>query len=353
MLDFAFGLWRVQPTDGGDYTAVNPRPAGPDDVGGNLNVASFNVLNYFTTPASQGGRGADDAGGVRAPADQDHRRDSEARRRRRGADRDREQHGGDRRSRRRTQRRSGCRHVRVHRHRHHRHRRDQGRVHLQAGARDARRASTRSWTRRSIRASSTRSTGRRSRRRSGRTTTGGVFTPVVNHLKSKGSDCNAVGDPDTGDGAGNCNLTRTAAAEALVDWLAERSDRQRRRRLPDHRRPQLLRQGGADRRAAGRRLHRSHPRVPGRERLLVRVRRPARLPRPRARRRGPRRRGDGRDGVAHQRRRARHPRLRHGVQAAGAGRAVRAERVTARPTTTRCSSASTRATRSRRRSTSR
>ena len=43
---------------------------------------------------------------------------------------------------------------------------------------------------------------------------------MVNHLKSKGSDCNDVGDPDTGDGAGNCNLTRTAAAEALVDWLA-------------------------------------------------------------------------------------------------------------------------------------
>ena len=49
---------------------------------------------------------------------------------------------------------------------------------------------------------------------------GGVFTVAVNHLKSKGSDCNDVGDPDLGDGAGNCNLTRTAAAEALVDWLA-------------------------------------------------------------------------------------------------------------------------------------
>jgi predicted extracellular nuclease len=43
---------------------------------------------------------------------------------------------------------------------------------------------------------------------------------VVNHLKSKGSDCNAMGDPDTGDGQGNCNGTRTGAAEALVDWLA-------------------------------------------------------------------------------------------------------------------------------------
>ena len=29
-----------------------------------------------------------------------------------------------------------------------------------------------------------------------------------------------VGDPDTGDGQGNCNVTRTNAAEALVDWLA-------------------------------------------------------------------------------------------------------------------------------------
>ena len=51
-------------------------------------------------------------------------------------------------------------------------------------------------------------------------TTGGIFTVAVNHLKSKGSDCNDVGDPDLGDGAGNCNITRTLAAQALVDWLA-------------------------------------------------------------------------------------------------------------------------------------
>jgi predicted extracellular nuclease len=51
-------------------------------------------------------------------------------------------------------------------------------------------------------------------------TTGGVFTVVINHLKSKGSDCNAVGDPDIFDGQGNCNVTRTNAATALVDWLA-------------------------------------------------------------------------------------------------------------------------------------
>jgi endonuclease/exonuclease/phosphatase family metal-dependent hydrolase len=50
--------------------------------------------------------------------------------------------------------------------------------------------------------------------------TGGIFTVAVNHLKSKGSDCNDLGDPDLGDGAGNCNLTRLAAALALADWLA-------------------------------------------------------------------------------------------------------------------------------------
>lgn len=50
--------------------------------------------------------------------------------------------------------------------------------------------------------------------------TGARFTVVVNHLKSKGSGCNDVGDPDAGDGQGNCNGTRTKAAQALVDWLA-------------------------------------------------------------------------------------------------------------------------------------
>lgn len=50
--------------------------------------------------------------------------------------------------------------------------------------------------------------------------TGARFTVVVNHLKSKGSACDDVGDPDLGDGQGNCSQTRRAAAEALVDWLA-------------------------------------------------------------------------------------------------------------------------------------
>ncbi|MFD0932516.1 ExeM/NucH family extracellular endonuclease [Psychroflexus salinarum] len=48
--------------------------------------------------------------------------------------------------------------------------------------------------------------------------TDGVLTVAVNHLRSKGSPCS--GDPDLNDGAGNCNQTRTEAAAALVDWLA-------------------------------------------------------------------------------------------------------------------------------------
>jgi predicted extracellular nuclease len=43
--------WRVRPIAGVDYafTPANPAPASPDDVGGSMTVASFNVLNYFTT----------------------------------------------------------------------------------------------------------------------------------------------------------------------------------------------------------------------------------------------------------------------------------------------------------------
>ncbi|MDH3861405.1 MAG: ExeM/NucH family extracellular endonuclease, partial [Gammaproteobacteria bacterium] len=46
------------------------------------------------------------------------------------------------------------------------------------------------------------------------------LTIVVNHLKSKGSSCESDGDPNLGDGQGNCNLTRTSAAAALADWIA-------------------------------------------------------------------------------------------------------------------------------------
>ncbi len=52
------------------------------------------------------------------------------------------------------------------------------------------------------------------------TATGAVLTVVVNHLKSKGSSCDSDGDPNTSDGQGNCNQTRTNAAAAIADWIA-------------------------------------------------------------------------------------------------------------------------------------
>ncbi len=51
------------------------------------------------------------------------------------------------------------------------------------------------------------------------TATTGRFTVAVNHLKSKGSACDDVGDPNLNDGQGECNGTRTRAANALGDWL--------------------------------------------------------------------------------------------------------------------------------------
>ncbi len=49
------------------------------------------------------------------------------------------------------------------------------------------------------------------------TNDGAVFIVDVNHLKSKGSACDA---PDAGDGQGNCNVVRTNAANELANWLA-------------------------------------------------------------------------------------------------------------------------------------
>ncbi len=73
VLDYSFGNYKIQPTGPATYTVENPRPVAPASVGGNLTVATFNVLNYFSTiddrdrpvrnicgpNADQGCRGAD------------------------------------------------------------------------------------------------------------------------------------------------------------------------------------------------------------------------------------------------------------------------------------------------------
>ncbi|WP_124327689.1 ExeM/NucH family extracellular endonuclease [Desulfonema ishimotonii] len=70
--DHRFGAYCIQPAGAISFTPANPRPGSPPDTGGTLRVASFNVLNYFNTfgPGNCGKgvggeatncRGADDA----------------------------------------------------------------------------------------------------------------------------------------------------------------------------------------------------------------------------------------------------------------------------------------------------
>ncbi len=231
VMDYGFGLYRIQPTQGADYTSVNPRTAAPDEVGGDVRVASFNVLNYFTTiddgrndicgPAGvQECRGADNAeeltrqrdkivaaitainadvvglieiennvnddavidlvdslNAVNGPGTYDYVATAAI--------------GTDAIKVAIVYQPDSVSPV--------------GPYAILDSSVDPRFIDTKS---RPVLAQSFADAS------------GSVFTVAVNHLKSKGSDCNDVGDPDLGDGAGNCNVTRTAAAEALVDWLA-------------------------------------------------------------------------------------------------------------------------------------
>ncbi len=49
VLGYDFNLYRIVPTGPADYTAMNPRPAAPEPVGGSLRVAAMNTLNFFVT----------------------------------------------------------------------------------------------------------------------------------------------------------------------------------------------------------------------------------------------------------------------------------------------------------------
>ncbi len=231
VLDFAFGLYRVHPTQGANYSSDNPRPAAPAAVGGTLKVASVNVLNYFTTiddgvndicgpSTDQECRGADDAEELTRQRDKLVAALA-------GIDADI----------------AGLVEIEN----------DPANAalgDLVAGLNDVVGADSYDYIATgpigtdAIRVALIYKPGsvapvgdyaildnsvdgrfnddlnrpvlaQSFRDNSG----GGIVTVAVNHLKSKGSDCGAS-DPDTGDGSGNCNLTRTAAAEALVDWLA-------------------------------------------------------------------------------------------------------------------------------------
>ncbi|MDJ0511731.1 MAG: ExeM/NucH family extracellular endonuclease [Crocosphaera sp.] len=58
VLSFGFGEYRIQPVNPVDFQPTNPRPITPDPVGGDLRVASINVLNFFTTLDEPGNPGS-------------------------------------------------------------------------------------------------------------------------------------------------------------------------------------------------------------------------------------------------------------------------------------------------------
>ncbi len=73
VLSFGFNEWRLQPTtqvtattpalQRTTFKSTNPRTPAPEDVGGDIRIASFNVLNYFVHFGGDA-RGADDEAGL-------------------------------------------------------------------------------------------------------------------------------------------------------------------------------------------------------------------------------------------------------------------------------------------------
>jgi hypothetical protein len=230
VLDYSAGSYRVQPLVTPDFVAANPRPSEPAALEGQLRVASFNVLNYFNGDGQGGGfptsRGADSAeefqrqrakliaailaskadivglmeiendgyGEHSAIADLVAGLNAALPRGQRfnyvnpGVER----LGGDEIA-------VGLIY-----------RRDRVLPHKMAKILDS-----------SVDARFDDSKNRPALAQTFRQRQSGErLTVAVNHLKSKGSACGDA-DPDTGDGQGNCNLTRALAAQALVDWLAK------------------------------------------------------------------------------------------------------------------------------------
>lgn len=72
VLGYGFNAWRLQPADGtaaGTFAPTNTRTGRPADVGGDVQVGSFNVLNYFLTLTGPDARGARTAADFKRQAD--------------------------------------------------------------------------------------------------------------------------------------------------------------------------------------------------------------------------------------------------------------------------------------------
>jgi predicted extracellular nuclease len=225
--------WRLRPIAGADYTftRANPRTAEPDEVGGRLRVASFNVLNYFTTldeTSSDSGpcgpTGGADCRGADSLAELDRQRAKTV-----AAITAIDPHI------------AGLIEIQN----------DQGAAtaHLVAALNAATAPERYAFVQTGsigtdaikqafvYQPAAVRPVGKAALLTSAvhpdfvdtanrpalaqtfeEVATGERLTVAVNHFKSKGSAC--TGDPDVGDGQGNCNVTRTAAARALAAWLA-------------------------------------------------------------------------------------------------------------------------------------
>ena len=242
VLGFDFSLYRIYPTAPADYTAVNPRPAAPDPVGGSLRVAAMNTLNFFITPDYPTGNPLDNKCG---PANNMECRGAdfiEANEFSRQRDKllqaliglDADVIGLNE-----IENSTGVEPL------------GDPSNGVVAGLNSILGAGTYSYIDTGVigtdairvgliykpaavtpvgahkildSAVDPRFIDTRSRPVLAQTfeeiASGARITVAVNHLKSKGSACADIGDPDARDGQGNCNGTRTAAAKALVDWLA-------------------------------------------------------------------------------------------------------------------------------------
>ncbi len=229
VLGFDFSLYRIFPTGPADYTAVNPRPSAPEPVGGSVRVAAMNTLNFFVTLDPSGGpldnkcgplntlecRGADDAGEFTRQRDKlltalaglngDIIGLNEL-----------ENSTGVEPLASITSGLPGYAYINTG---------TIGTDAIKVGLIYRPAVVTPVGSYQVLNSSvDPRFVDTKSRPSLAQTfqvnDTGARFTVVVNHLKSKGSDCNDVDDPDLGDGQGNCSQTRRAAAEALVDWIA-------------------------------------------------------------------------------------------------------------------------------------
>jgi predicted extracellular nuclease len=229
VLGFDFSLYRIFPTGPADYTAVNPRPASPGPVGGTVRVAAMNTLNFFVTLDPAGGpldnkcgpfntlecRGADDAGEFTRQRDKLLTALAGL-----NADiiglNELENSTGAEPLDSITSGLPGYSYINTG---------TIGTDAIKVGLIYRSAVVTPVGSYKILNSSvDPRFIDTKSRPSLAQTfeviATGARFTVVVNHLKSKGSDCVDVGDPDLGDGQGNCSQTRRAAAEALVDWIA-------------------------------------------------------------------------------------------------------------------------------------